>query len=46
MRSPDNIHSVAANLVAALEERAMTIATAESCTGGAVAQAITSVARL
>jgi PncC family amidohydrolase len=44
MRSPDSIHSVAANLVAALEERAMTIATAESCTGGAVAQAITSVA--
>ena len=35
---------LAARLVAVLAERSMTIATAESCTGGAVSQAITSVA--
>ena len=35
---------LAARLVAALVERSLTIATAESCTGGAVSQAITSVA--
>ena len=35
---------IAGKLVAALVERSLTIATAESCTGGAVSQAITSVA--
>lgn len=35
---------MAEKLVAALVERSLTIATAESCTGGAVSQAITSVA--
>ena len=35
---------LAARLVAVLAERSLTIATAESCTGGAVSQAITSVA--
>ena len=35
---------LAARLVAALAGRSLTIATAESCTGGAVSQAITSVA--
>ena len=44
MYSPDVVRVLAAKLVALLDERSMTIATAESCTGGAVAQAITSVA--
>ena len=35
---------LAAELVSALAGRSLTIATAESCTGGAVSQAITSVA--
>lgn len=38
------IRALAARLVALLGERSLTIATAESCTGGAVSQAITSVA--
>ena len=35
---------LAARLVAVLAERSLTIATAESCTGGAIASAVTSVA--
>ena len=44
MTHHDNLNALAAELVALLEERSLTIATAESCTGGAVSQAITSVA--
>ena len=44
MHCPDEIRALAAKLVAVLDECSLTIATAESCTGGAVAQAITSVA--
>lgn len=38
------VNDMAEKLVAALVGRSLTIATAESCTGGAVSQAITSVA--
>ena len=44
MRRLDEIRALAAKLVAVLDERSLTIAAAESCTGGAVSQAITSVA--
>lgn len=44
MTHHDTLNALAAELVALLEERSLTIATAESCTGGAVSQAITSVA--
>ena len=44
MCNPDMTSDLAARLVAALAGRSLTIATAESCTGGAVSQAITSVA--
>ena len=44
MCNADAIRALAAKLVGALAERSLTIATAESCTGGAVSQAITSVA--
>ena len=44
MARPDDVSALAARLVAVLDERSLTIATAESCTGGAVSQAITSVA--
>lgn len=44
MTHHDDLKILAAKLVALLEERSLTIATAESCTGGAVSQAITSVA--
>ena len=44
MYCPDMIPELAARLVAVLAGRSLTIATAESCTGGAVSQAITSVA--
>ena len=44
MRRLDDIRALAAKLVAVLDERSLTIAVAESCTGGAVSQAITSVA--
>ena len=44
MPRPDIIRELAARVVALLGERSLTIATAESCTGGAVSQAITSVA--
>ena len=40
----EDIRALAAKLVALLGERSLTIAAAESCTGGAVSQAITSVA--
>ena len=40
----DDIRELATELVSVLGERSLTIATAESCTGGAVSQAITSVA--
>lgn len=39
-----NIGTLASEVVALLQERNFTFATAESCTGGAVSQAITSVA--
>ena len=38
------VNDMAEKLVAALAGRSLTIATAESCTGGSVSQAITSVA--
>ena len=44
MYCPEMIPELAARLVAVLAGRSLTIATAESCTGGAVSQAITSVA--
>ena len=44
MCTPDMSRELAAELVSALAGRSLTIATAESCTGGAVSQAITSVA--
>ena len=44
MYCPDMIPELAARLVTVLAGRSLTIATAESCTGGAVSQAITSVA--
>ena len=44
MTRPDIIRELAAKVVVLLGERSLTIATAESCTGGAVSQAITSVA--
>ena len=44
MYSAEVNRDLAARLVAALAERRLTISTAESCTGGAVSQAITSVA--
>ena len=44
MRRLDDIRALAAKLVAVLDERSLTVAAAESCTGGAVSQAITSVA--
>lgn len=44
MYHPDMVRELAAKLVAVLAGRSLTIATAESCTGGAISQAITSVA--
>ena len=44
MCTSDVTRELAMELVSALAERSLTIATAESCTGGAVSQAITSVA--
>ena len=44
MYSAEVNRDLAAKLVVALAERQLTISTAESCTGGAISQAITSVA--
>ena len=44
MYSAEVNRDLAAKLVVALTERQLTISTAESCTGGAISQAITSVA--
>jgi nicotinamide-nucleotide amidase len=41
---PDDIADLAAKVIAAANERGWTIATAESCTGGLVAGALTAVA--
>ena len=43
MRMPDDIASLAADTIAALKAKGMTIATAESCTGGLIAGALTSI---
>ena len=44
MSCPNDVHALAERLITLLDERSLTIATAESCTGGAVSQALTSVA--
>ncbi len=43
MQMPDDIAKLAADVIAALLANRMTIATAESCTGGLIAGALTSV---
>ena len=43
MKLPDDIASLAAETVAALKNAGLTIATAESCTGGLITGALTSV---
>ena len=43
MKLPDDIASLAAEAVAALVKSGLTIATAESCTGGLIAGALTSI---
>jgi nicotinamide-nucleotide amidase len=44
MQMPEEIARLAAEVVAALRDARLTIATAESCTGGLIAAALTSVA--
>jgi nicotinamide-nucleotide amidase len=44
MRLPDDITSAAQRVLTEFERRSLTLATAESCTGGLVAAAITSLA--
>ena len=44
MSCPNDVHALVESLIALLNEHSLTIATAESCTGGAVSQALTSVA--
>ncbi len=44
MSCPNDVHALAERLIALLNEHSLTIATAESCTGGSVSQALTSVA--
>lgn len=43
MQMPDDIAKLAAEIIAALKAKGLTIATAESCTGGLVAGALTSI---
>ena len=43
MKLPDDIASLAAETIAALTEAGLTVATAESCTGGLIAAALTSI---
>jgi nicotinamide-nucleotide amidase len=43
MRMPEHIAELAPQVVAALKVKGMTIATAESCTGGLIAGALTSI---
>ena len=43
MKLPDDVASLAKDTIAALKSAGMTIATAESCTGGLIAGALTSV---
>ena len=44
MLRTNDVYALAERLITLLDERSLTIATAESCTGGAVSQALTSVA--
>jgi nicotinamide-nucleotide amidase len=44
MKLPDDIATLAEDTIAALKAAGMTVATAESCTGGLIAGALTSVA--
>lgn len=44
MQMPDDIAKLAGDVVSALSESGLTIATAESCTGGLIAGALTSIA--
>ncbi len=43
MKLPDDIAALAADTIAALQAARITVATAESCTGGLIASALTSI---